>query len=177
MSFLDIAKERCSVRSYLPREVEEEKLLQVLEAARVAPSACNLQPWQIIVARDPQLKAELAKAYPRDWFVKAPVILVACCDHSQSWKRFDGKDYSDVDIAIATDHMTLAAADLGLGTCWLGAFDPEKCRKALNLPQYVEPVVMLPLGYPAQTDSPDRHRTRRKSLGEIVRWDNAENNG
>ena len=169
MSFLDIAKKRCSVRSYLPREVEEEKLLQVLEAARIAPSACNMQPWQIFAARDPQLKADLVKAYPRDWFARVPVILVICCDHSQSWKRQnDNKDYGDVDIAIATDHMTLAAADLGLGTCWLGAFDPEICRKALNLPQYMEPVVMMPLGYPAQTDSADRHRTRRKPLEDIV---------
>jgi nitroreductase len=170
MSFLDIAKKRCSVRDFQPREVEEETLLQVLEAARVAPSACNLQPWQIYVVRDVQMKMELLEAYPRDWFRKAPVILVVCSDHTQSWKRHDGKDYSDVDAAIAADHMTLAAADLGLGTCWLGAFDAVKCRKALNLPQYMEPVVILPLGFPAEMESPDRHLTRRKALEEIVRW-------
>jgi nitroreductase len=170
MSFLDVARKRFSVRSYLPRDVEEEKLLKVLEAARVAPSACNLQPWQIYVVRDIQMKMELAEAYPRDWFVKAPVILVVCSDHTQSWKRHDGKDYSDVDAAIAADHITLAAADLGLGTCWLGAFDVTKCRKALNLPQHMEPVAMLPLGYPAEQESSNRHTTRRKSLEEIVHW-------
>jgi nitroreductase len=172
MSFLELAKRRCSVRSFLPREVEEEKLLEVLEAARVSPSAANLQPWQIVVVRDPQLKTKLAEAYPRDWFVKAPVILVICADHNQSWKRVDGKDYADVDVAIAADHITLAAADLGLGTCWLGAFDLEKCREALNLSQYMEPIVMMPLGYPAKTESLGRHATRRKSLEEIVVWDN-----
>ena len=81
------------------------------------------------------------------------------------------KDYGDVDIAIAVDHMTLAAADLGLGTCWLGAFDVEKCSRALQLPRNLEPLVMLPLGYPKQTESPERHKTRRKSLEEIVRWE------
>lgn len=172
MSFLDLAKRRCSVRSFLPKEVEEEKLLEVLEAARVSPSAANLQPWQIVVARDPRLKAKLAEAYPRDWFANAPVILVICVDHNQSWKRTDGRDYADVDAAIAADHITLAAADLGLGTCWLGAFDLEVCRKALNLPKYMEPVIMMPLGYPAKTESLGRHTTRRKALEELVIWDN-----
>jgi len=170
MSFLDIARKRCSVRSYLSREVEEEKLLQVLEAARIAPSACNLQPWRIIVVRDPQKKEALYEAYPRDWFIKAPVILTICVDHTQSWKRSDGKDYGDVDIAIAVDHMTLAAADLGLGTCWIGAFNVFKCSQALQLADHLEPIAMLPLGYPAKTESPDRHATRRKSLDEIVEW-------
>ena len=170
MGFLEVAKKRCSVRSFLPREVEREKLLQVLEAARVAPSAVNLQPWQIVVVQDTQLKLELYEAYPRDWFAKAPIVLVLCVDHAVSWKRHYGKDYGDVDAAIAADHITLAAADLGLGTCWIGAFDETKCRKALNLPPNMEPVVMLPMGYPAKTDSPDRHQIRRKSLEEIVRW-------
>lgn len=170
MGFLDVARKRFSARSYLARDVEEEKLLAVLEAARVAPSACNLQPWQIFAVRDIQMKMELYEAYPRDWFKKAPVILVVCSDHTQSWKRYDGKDYSDVDAAIAADHITLAAADLGLGTCWIGAFDAVKCRKALNLPEYIEPVAMLPLGYPAEEVSSQRHNTRRKSLEEIVHW-------
>ena len=141
MSFLELAKKRCSVRRFLPKEVEDEKLMQVLEAARVAPSACNLQPWHIIVAKNPKVRQQLYESYPRDWFAEVPVVLVVCVDRAQSWKRADGKDYGDVDIAIAVDHMTLAAADPGLGTCWLGAFD-EKCR-ALQPPRNLEPL-MLP---------------------------------
>lgn len=171
MSFLDIARKRCSVRNFLPRDVEREKLLQVLEAARIAPSACNLQPWKIFVVENPERKMELYESYPRKWFAQAPVILVICADHNQSWKRHDGKDFADVDIAIAVDHMTLAAAALGLGTCWIGAFDELKCRKAMQLPAHLEPIVMLPLGYPEKTESPERHNTRRKSLEEIVEWD------
>src|SRR5690554_3223434 len=171
MDFLDLARKRCSVRSFLPREVEREKLLQVLEAARIAPSACNLQPWRIIVVEDSEKKMKLYESYQRDWFVKAPVILVICADHNQSWKRRDGKDFADIDIAIAVDHMTLAAANLGLGTCWIGAFDEVKCRKALQLPKHLELVAMLPLGYPEKTESPERHKTSRKSLEEIVKWE------
>jgi nitroreductase len=171
VSFLELAKKRCSVRRFLPKEVEDEKLMQVLEAARVAPSACNLQPWHIIVAKNPKVRQQLYESYPRDWFAEVPVVLVVCVDRAQSWKRADGKDYGDVDIAIAVDHMTLAAADLGLGTCWLGAFDVEKCSRALQLPRNLEPLVMLPLGYPKQTESPERHKTRRKSLEEFVRWE------
>lgn len=171
MGFLDVAKKRCSVRSFLSKEVDKEKLLQVLEAARIAPSACNLQPWKIIVVENTQTKMKLYESYPRDWFAEAPIILVVCADRKQSWKRRDGKDYGDVDVAIAVDHMTLAAADLGLGTCWIGAFDDAKCRRVLQLPQHLEPIAMLPLGYPAKVESPERHVTRRKSLDEIVQWD------
>ena len=170
MSFLDIARKRCSVRSFLPKEVEEEKLLEVLEAARVAPSSSNFQPLQIYVVQNSQLKMELYETYPREWMAKAPVILVFCVDRSQSWKRYDGKDYGDVDLAIAADHVTLAAADLGLGTCWLGAFHVGKCRKALQLPDSIEPVVIMPIGYPSKLDSPKRHITRRKGIEEICHW-------
>ena len=170
MSFLDIAKKRCSVRSYLPKEVDKEILLQVLEAARIAPSASNAQPWHITVVQDAEIKNKLFEAYPRDWFVKAPVILIFSVDRALSWKSRDGKDFGDIDIAIAADHVTLAAADLGLGTCWLGAFDPVKCRQAVNLSEKLEPVIMMPLGYPEYTASPDRHSTRRKSLEEIIDW-------
>lgn len=174
MDFLSLAKTRCSVRAYQPRPVEEEKLRTVLEAGRIAPSACNLQPWVFIVVRDLEAKARLAEAYPREWMAKAPVVLVLCADHSQSWKRSDGKDHGDVDIAIAADHMTLAAADQGLGTCWICAFDANKCRKALHIPEYIEPVVLLPLGYPEKVSDPDRHLERRKKLEDIVHWDGFE---
>jgi len=168
MSFLDIAKRRYSVRAYEDIEVEKEKLLQILEAGRLAPSAVNYQPVHFIVITDKEQKKKVYESYPRGWLEEAPVIIVACGDHSVSWKRRDGKDHCDIDLAIAVDHMTLAAADLGLGTCWICAFDAEKCRKLLELPDNLEPMVLLPVGYPKGGRLSE---IKRKSLDEIVSWE------
>jgi len=167
MSFIELAKKRYSVRDFKNIPVEREKILQVLEAGRVAPSAVNYQPWHFIVVTDEGVKNRIAEAYSRDWFKKAPVIIIACGDHSQSWKRRDGKDHCDIDVAIAVDHMTLAATDLGLGTCWVCAFDAEKCHKALGLPENLEVIALMPLGYPADKGVPEK---RRKSIEDIVVW-------
>ena len=168
MSFLDIAKSRYSVRGYENKPVEKEKLLQVLEAGRFAPSAVNFQPVHFIVVTEEEQKKKIYETYPRGWLEEAPIIIVACGDHSISWKRRDGKDHCDIDLAIAVDHMTLAAADLGLGTCWICAFDAELCRKNLNLPDNLEPMVLLPLGYPKGGRMTE---IKRKSLDEIVSWE------
>lgn len=168
MSFLDIAKSRYSVRGYENKPVEKEKLLQVLEAGRLAPSAVNFQPVHFIVVTEEEQKKKIYETYPRGWLEEAPIIIVACGDHSISWKRRDGKDHCDIDLAIAVDHMTLAAADLGLGTCWICAFDAELCRKNLNLPDNLEPMVLLPLGYPKGGRMTE---IKRKSLDEIVSWE------
>src|SRR5690554_1186148 len=167
LSFLELTKKRYSVRKYKDQPVEREKLLQVLEAARNAPSACNLQPWHFIVLTDEEIKNKVTETYPRDWFRKAPVVIAACGDHSASWKRADGKDHCDVDLGIAIEHMALAAADLGLGTCWVCAFDAERCHKILELPENLEVIALLPLGYPDDEKIPDK---KRKSLEEIVTW-------
>jgi nitroreductase len=167
MSFLELAKKRYSVRKYKDQPVEREKLLQVLEAARNAPSACNFQPWHFIVLTDETIKSKVAETYPRDWFKKAPVVIVACGDHSVSWKRADGKDHCDVDLAIAVEHMALAAAELGLGTCWICAFDAKRCHEILALPDNLEVIALLPLGYPEEERIPDKNRKR---LEEIVTW-------
>lgn len=168
MSFLDIAKSRYSVRGYENKPVEKEKLLQVLEAGRLAPSAVNFQPVHFIIVTEEEQKKKIYETYPRGWLEEAPIIIVACGDHSISWKRRDGKDHCDIDLAIAVDHMTLAAADLGLGTCWICAFDAELCRKNLNLPDNLEPMVLLPLGYPKGGRMTE---IKRKSLDEIVSWE------
>ena len=166
MQVLDLMKQRCSVRQFEDRRVERDKLLYVLEAARVAPSACNNQPWQFFVIDDPSLIAQIAP----DWVAtsRAPVLIVACGDHRQAWRRRDGKDHCDIDVAIAVDHMTLAAAEIGLGTCWICAFDAKRCAQLLDLPDRLEPIVLLPLGYPAESKSPDRHTLERKPLEQIV---------
>jgi nitroreductase len=167
MSILDIAKKRYSVRSYLEKEVERDKLVQILEAGRIAPSAVNYQPIHLVVITDQKEKEKVAEAYPRDWFKKAPVIIIACGDHSKSWKRNDGKDHCDIDVAIAIDHMTMAATDLGLGTCWVCAFDAKRCHEILELPENLEVVALLPLGYPTGERN---NEIKRQSLEEFVSW-------
>ncbi|HHT62941.1 MAG: nitroreductase family protein [Bacillota bacterium] len=171
MSFLDLAKKRFSVRNYQARPVEEEKLMQVLEAGRVAPSAVNYQPVHFIVVRNEEIKKKVASTYKRDWLLTAPVIIVVCGDHSRSWRRGDGKDHCDIDAAIAIDHMTLAAVELGLGTCWICAFNSMECHKILGLPSHIEVIALLPLGYPGQEADTERHQTQRKPLDELVSWD------
>jgi nitroreductase len=170
MIFLELAKQRFSVRKYRNVPLEDEKLRQVLEAGRVAPSACNYQPWYLIVAREEEIRRKVATAYRGEWILQAPVIIVVCGDHSRSWHRFDGKDYCDVDTAIAIDHMTLAAAELGLGTCWICAFNPKVISEVFNLPAHIEPISLLPLGYPAEETDSNRHDTQRKKTNEIVFW-------
>jgi nitroreductase len=171
MSFLELAKKRCSVRKYRDAEVEEEKLRQMLEAGRIAPSAVNFQPWYFIVVRDEALRRQVGSSYKRDWIVQAPVIIVICGDHKLAWKRFDGKDHCDIDVSIAIDHMTLAAADLGLGTCWVCAFNHQVIREVFKLPEHIEPIALLPIGYPAEISDENRHDSQRKPFDEIVFWD------
>ena len=169
MEFLELAEQRYSVRSYKAQPVEDEKLEEVLEAARLAPTACNLQPFQLIVIHTKGREDELRRIYRPSWFTDAPIIICACAISSQSWSRQDGKNYSHVDVTIAMDHLILAAANLGLGTCWIGAFDPTLARSILGLPDEVEPIAFTPLGYP--NDQPGlRHKTR-KSLSELVRYE------
>jgi len=165
MDFLELAKERFSVRSYKNIPVEEKKLIQVLEAARIAPSAVNFQPWHFIVVQQKENLNKIHKIYAREWIKQAPVIIVACSDHSESWKRAsDNKDSADIDIAIAVDHITLMAASLGLGTCWVCNFDVKQCSEIFQLPPHIEPVVLIPLGYP-DTNMPVK---KRKSISEIA---------
>jgi nitroreductase len=171
MEFIDLAKRRYSARGFLPKQIDDGKLLKVLEAGRVAPSAVNIQPWHFIVLKDDENKRRIYPAYKREWLKEAPVIIVICGDHSVSWKRSDGKDYCDIDIAIAVDHMTLQASELELGTCWVCNFDKNKVSQALNLPDSIEPIVILPLGFPSDNVDENRHLIKRKSIGEIVHWE------
>ena len=165
MAFSDLIRNRYSVRGYKPDPVEKEKLEQVLEAARLAPTAANRQRFQLIVIHTEGRQEELSRIYGREWFVQAPIVICACRypmgpDHNR-------RDYTDVDLGIVMDHLILAAAELGLGTCWIGAFDPAATREILGLPDEVEPVVFTPLGYP---DAPPRPK-QRKPLAELVRYE------
>lgn len=166
MKMLDLVKARHSVRRYLTDPVEQSKLDYVMECVRLAPSAVNFQPWRFAVVTDSGRLAELKKAYPREWMADVPCIIVACADHRESWHRpADGKDHADIDVAIAVEHLCLAATEVGLGTCWVCNFDVALCRGALGLPFGVEPVVMVPVGYAADAAVPEK---KRKSLEDIM---------
>lgn len=150
MNFKELVERRFSVRKYEPREVEREKLEYVLECARLAPSACNRQPWRFVVVRDRAMLRRLGGCYDREWFATAPVCIVACAADGEAWHRAsDGKNHADIDVAIAVEHICLAAAEQGLGTCWICNFDCVKCDELLALPEGVRSVAMIPLGYPA----------------------------
>jgi nitroreductase len=166
MNFLQLIRERYSVRAFRPEPVSDVLLKQVVEAGRLAPSACNNQPWYFIIINNPDVVSKIHDAYPRDWFAKTNQIIAVCGDRDRSWKRsYDAKDHLDIDVAIAVDHMTLFAAELGLGTCWVCHFDPAKVSKALALPSHVEPIALLPIGYPQVMDTPSKNR---KDIDEIV---------
>jgi len=175
MFFLDLAKKRFSARKYTDKPVEKDKILAVLEAGRVAPSAVNNQPWHFIVITEEKMRQKMADVYHREWFRDVPVMIILCADHSQSWKRSDGKDHADIDVAIAADHMTLAATDLGLGTCWICNFNRDKCVQLFNLPDHIDPVVILSLGYPVESGDTNRHESKRKRTDEIVSWEGFTN--
>jgi nitroreductase len=168
MDLAALVARRSSVRDYLNTPVTDAVIEKVLDAARLAPSACNNQPARFVVVRDEEARRKLQPVYDREWFLKAPVIIAACCDRTLSWRRSDGKDYGDVDVAIALDHLTLAATELGLGTCWIASFNPAQARAALMLPSSVDPVAFTPLGYPG---SGHAARKSRKSLAEMVSWE------
>jgi len=167
-AFSGLIFSRFSVRSYTNQKVEKDLILQILEAARMAPSAVNFQPWHFIVISEPENLNDFQEVYPRAWFREAPVCIVVCADHSLSWKRrSDAKDFADVDIAIAVDHLILKATELGLGTCWVCNFDVALTRQKLQLPEDIEPLVLVPLGY-TTAEAPEK---KRKPLNELVHWE------
>ncbi|MBI5534051.1 MAG: nitroreductase family protein [Deltaproteobacteria bacterium] len=167
MEFSALIAARYSCRAYRQDPVEDAKLRHVLEAARLAPTACNRQPFQLIVIRTQGRAAELTRIYAKDWFAQAPIVICACGIPRDTWVRRDGKNYSDVDVTIAMDHLILAATNVGLGTCWIAAFDVGAAREILGLPSWVEPVAFTPLGYAADT----RVEMKRKPLSDLVRFE------
>lgn len=163
MDFLTLAKRRCSVRRYQDRPVEPEKLAQILEAARVAPTAANRQPVRLLVA---QSRAGLEKLGAAANVYGAPLVIIVCADRDRAWVRpFDQKQIGDVDASILTDHMMLQATDLGLGSVWICYFKPDVLRSAFDLPANLEPVNLLAIGYAAEPPAdPDRHAAQRIPL-------------
>jgi len=166
MDFYEAVNNRRSIRAFQGTPVPEDALQRIMEAARLAPSACNKQPWHFYVIRDEALKAELVGTR-QPWAATAPVVIVACSIPGIAWVRsFDEKNHADIDIAITAEHIILAAAAEGLATCWVCSFDPKVARRVLEIPAEWEPAIIIPLGYAAA----EAGATTRKRLGETVTW-------
>ena len=169
MEVLQLSEARYSLRKFSDRPVEAEKLAAILEAGRNAPTAHNLQPQRIFVLRSPEA-LEKADACTAAHF-HPPVILVVAYDPEAAWKReTDGKNHGEIDASIAATQMMLEAADLGLGTTYVGMFEPEKLLAAFPEMAGLCPIAMLPLGYPAEGAHPSRLHADRKPLEELVKY-------
>ena len=168
MDFQELIRARYSCRAYRSDPITEDQLARVLEAACLAPTADNRQPFRLVVIKTAGREKDLKRVYNKDWFVQAPLVMAACGALDESLvRRQDGKNYNDVDVAIVMDHLILAAADQGQGTCWIAAFDPSAASEVLGLPEGVEPVAFTPLGHPADSA---RQKTRKK-VDELVRYE------
>ena len=164
-NFLDLCKQRYSVRAYeakLPLPADWE---YVMECVRMAPSAVNFQPWKFRYLADPEQISRLAQCYNREWFKSIPACFIAYQDTAAGWvRKIDGKAHYDIDIAIAMEHLCLAAAERGLGTCWVCNFDVEKCLELFPVDANLVPAVLIPIGYPADGVK----EKNRKALKDIL---------
>lgn len=167
MDFLSLAKQRCSVRKYKKDAVEKEKLDKILEAARVAPTAANMQSHRLLVVSSDEGLQKLSKGVN---YHGAPLAIIVCGDHSNVFVRpFDKKDMVSVDATIVADHIVLQAEALGLGSCWLTYFEPTEIRNQFNIPCNLEPVAIIALGYAdMEKASPERHSRDRKMIDDFV---------
>lgn len=165
--FLKLAKRRYATRKYEARAVEQEKLMAILEAGRVAPTGCNAQPQRLLVIREQGGLEKLSQAAS---IFNAPLAIVVCANHNETWKRgYDQKDIADIDASIVTDHMMLQATDLGLQSVWICNFDSAAIRTLFCLPDSIEPINILVIGYEAgEGKRENRHDTLRKPLNETV---------
>jgi nitroreductase len=165
MSFGDLVRARYSVRAYDRKPVDEPALTRILEAVRLAPTAANRQAFRVVVVRTAGRERELLRIYDRDWFVGAPLVLAVCAVPAEGWVReADGWSAAGVDATIAMTHLVLAAAEEGLGTCWIAAFDPVAATEVLELPDGLVPWAFTPLGHPAVSRPPKE----RRPLEELV---------
>lgn len=165
MNLLELSNARYSVRAYTPEPVSDEALNYILECARIAPSAVNRQPWHFYICRSRETLDKACSTYRRDWIQQAPLIIIGCICHDEEWvRKIDGHPHGIVDISIATEHICLAAAEQGLGSCWVCNFDAALCHELFNLPENQEAAVLIPIGHPA--DAPAEKI--RKSIDEIV---------
>lgn len=169
MNFLQLAQKRCSIRKYKSTPIEDEKLNYILESARMAPSAANLQPWRLLIVTEQEGRNKVAECYAKEWIKPAPLFIVLCGDQAQSWKRAaDSKDHLDIDMGILMEQICLAATDLDLATCIICHFDTQLLRKHFNLPESVEPIAIIPVAYPQDPNLFAETPKKRKALEDII---------
>ena len=164
MKFLELVNKRYSCRAYESRGVEQAKIDYIMECVRLAPSAVNRQPWRFRLVSSEAERGLLQQCYNRDWFRSAPLYVIASVLHGEEWVRADGKHHGDIDVAIAVEHLCLAAAEQGLSTCWVCNFEVSRCRQLFGLEADEEPVALIPLGYAA--DEPKEKK--RKPVDDIM---------
>lgn len=171
MDVLEAIKGRRSIRAFKSENVPQETVEKLINAARLAPSAGNIQPWEFVIVRKPEIKRRLAEAALDQTFIEeAPVVIVVCANENRSSQGYGlrGKTlYCIQDTAAATQNILLTAYSLGLGTCWIGAFREEEARKILKIPYGIRPVAIIPLGYPAESPSPPS----RRPISQIVHYE------
>lgn len=170
MNFLKLVNERYSCRSFSTKKVETEKIEQILEAARLAPTARNFQPQRILVLTEQEQLKKLSGCTQYGW--NAPIVMILFYDQNVSYKRdkYDNKEFGDIDISIVATHMMLEVQSLGLGTTWVGSFDPQKLIKIYAIPQNLVPVAILPIGYPSEDSSPSKLHFQRNEISNFVYW-------
>ena len=170
MDFLELANQRFSCRGFSDRKVEDEKVEKILEAAKFAPTARNFQPQKILVLTEEEQLKKINNCTPYCW--NAPVIMIIFYDKDISYKRdkYDNKEFGDIDASIVTTHMMLEAQNLGLGTTWVGSFDPQKLMETYNVPNNLVPVAILPIGYPSEEVKPSELHFERKDISDFTFW-------
>lgn len=166
MDFFDAVKKRYSVRSFKRKDVEKEKLNMIFAAANLAPSAGNLQAYEMVIVQGEETKGRISGIADQDFIAEAPVVLVIFANEKRSSVKYGrrGEFYCLLDATIAASYIQLAATALGLGTCWVGAFDDDELRKILNAPAHLKPVAIIPLGYP--NDEPEEKE--RRKISDII---------
>ena len=165
MDFYDVLRTRKSVRSFRDDAIPQVSLDKIAEAVQLAPSACNKQPWSFRVVIDLEMKEKICSVYTADWLKEAPAIVVGLANMDACWRRLEGNPIADIDMGIAMEHLILAAAAEGLGTCWICAFEIEKMNKALNILPPWQALVISPLGY---ENNPGR-QPEKKETAEIFK--------
>ena len=167
MSLLQLCKQRFSARKFSEKPVDQNDINYILECVRMAPSAVNFQPWKFVVVKSEDALSKLQQCYDRDWFKTAPLAVIAYKNTKQQWvRKADGKPHGDIDVAIAVEHLCLAATERNLGTCWICNYDPVLLEKLFPQPREFKPVAIIPIGHIAE-DCPKKDKDRKK-LEEIT---------